>query len=83
MNQVEIYSHPTCIYCHRAKGLLKARGIDYKELNVAHGKQLVKEMIQRTGGRTFPQIIINGKPIGGFDSLHRMDKNQELGTLLK
>jgi len=82
MNKVEIYSHPACGYCRQAKGLLNARGIEYQDLNVGHAPHLVAQMIERTGGRTFPQIIINNQPIGGFDDLHRLDQNQELTALL-
>jgi len=82
MNKVEIYSHPSCSYCHQAKGLLNARGIEYQELNVGQDRQLLAQMVERTGGRTFPQIIIKDQAIGGFDDLRRLDQKQQLSTLL-
>lgn len=82
MNKIEIYSHPGCGYCHQAKALLSARGIEYQELDVAQDKQLIGQMVERTGGRTLPQIIINDRAIGGFDDLRRLDQNRELTTLL-
>jgi glutaredoxin len=33
----------------------------------------LSEMLTRTGGRTFPQIIINGDPIGGYEDLLKVD----------
>lgn len=81
MNKVEIYSHHGCGYCHQAKGLLKARGIEFHELDVAQDRQLLSQMMQRTGGRTLPQIVINDQAIGGFDELYRLDQSNELHTL--
>jgi len=82
MNKVEIYSHPGCGYCHQAKGLLNARGIEYQELDVAQDRQLLAQMMERTGGRTLPQIIINDQVIGGFDDLRQLDQSKQLKTLL-
>lgn len=82
MNKVEIYSHPGCSYCHQAKGLLKARGIEYHELDVAQDQRLLAEMIERTGGRTLPQILINDRLIGGFDDLRHLEQTHKLEPLL-
>lgn len=82
MSNVEIYSHPSCGYCHQAKGLLNARGIEFEELDVELYRPLMTEMVQRTGGRTLPQIIINDKAIGGFDELHQLDLKDELTALI-
>jgi glutaredoxin 3 len=81
MNNVEIYSHPGCGYCQQAKALLKARGIHYRERDVGRDQQLLAEMVQRTGGRTFPQILINERPIGGYTELLDLDRNQQLESL--
>jgi glutaredoxin 3 len=34
--------------------------------------------VELTGGRTVPQIIIDGKPIGGYDNLLVLDQKGEL-----
>ena len=36
---------------------------------------------QRSGMNTFPQVFINGKTIGGFDSLEKLQRSGELLTL--
>jgi glutaredoxin 3 len=82
MNRVEIYSHQHCSYCHRAKALLEARGISYQEQDVGRDQQLLAEMVQRTGGRTFPQIVINDQPIGGYTELAELDRTQQLDSLI-
>ena len=81
MNKVEIYSHPGCGYCQQAKALLKERGIRYREQDVGRDQRLLSEMVQRTGGRTFPQILINDQPIGGYSELLELDRAQRLETL--
>ena len=81
---VEIYTTPFCPYCHRAKNLLKQKGVDYTEHDVmmAFGKRA--EMRDRAGGRTsVPQIFINGRHIGGSDDLIALDHKRELDLLLK
>ena len=72
MTNVEIYSHPGCSYCHQAKGLLNAQGVKYQDFDVAQNSQLLAEMVSRTGGRTLPQVIINGQAIGGFNELRKL-----------
>jgi glutaredoxin 3 len=41
-----------------------------------------KEMIQRSGGSTFPQIFIGDRHIGGCDELVALDRKGELDALL-
>jgi glutaredoxin 3 len=41
-----------------------------------------QQMMQITGGRTVPQIIINGHAIGGCDELYLLDRQQKLDPLL-
>ena len=81
---VEIYTTPFCPYCHRAKNLLKQKGVDYTEHDVMMAFDKRAEMRERAGGRnSVPQIFINGRHIGGSDDLIALDHNGELDPLLK
>jgi glutaredoxin 3 len=82
MRKVEIYSQPQCPYCHHAKALLEAKEIAYEEYNVAADRGLLTEMVERTGGRTLPQILINDQAIGGFDDLRQLEQQGALELLL-
>jgi glutaredoxin 3 len=62
--------------------LLDSKGIAYKEISVDGRGDIRQQMMQLTGGRTVPQIIINGNAIGGCDELHLLDRQQQLDTLL-
>jgi alkyl hydroperoxide reductase subunit F len=66
---VEMYSQPQCPWCHRAKALLERKGVEVHEITVNGGTPAWDAMTARTGGRTTPQILINGEIIGGYDEL--------------
>jgi len=82
MKEVQIYSHPGCGYCHRAKYLLDEKGIQYEEINLAIQTNRFEEMIERTGRKSLPQIIINDQPIGGFDDLSALNATGDLDIML-
>ena len=83
MKTVEIYTTPSCPYCHAAKRLLAKKGAAYSEIDVSRDDGLRVAMIKRAnGGRTVPQIFIGGAHIGGSDDLHMLDHAGKLDALL-
>ncbi|MBI2676807.1 MAG: glutathione S-transferase N-terminal domain-containing protein [Candidatus Yanofskybacteria bacterium] len=66
-NNVEIYTTPSCPYCHLAKEYFKSKGIDYKEYNVAQDVKKREEMLKLVGQIAVPVIVINGQAILGFN----------------
>lgn len=83
MAKVEIYSSMLCGHCHRAKRLLKDKGVEFEEIDVLMHPTRRKEMTERAGGKTsVPQIFIDGRHIGGSDRLHELDASGELDRLL-
>ena len=83
MARVEIYSSMLCGFCHRAKRLLKGKGVAFEETDVTMSPGKRGEMMERAGGRTsVPQIFINGAHIGGSDELYALEANGELDRLL-
>ncbi|WP_058616152.1 glutaredoxin 3 [Tepidimonas taiwanensis] len=84
MAQVTIYSSDYCPYCHRAKALLRARGVTaWDEINVDGRPEVRAEMAQRVGRTSVPQIFINGQHVGGCDDLHALDARGGLVPLLQ
>ena len=65
----------------RAKRLLEARRIPFREIDVAVDDDLRGELVERTGRRTVPQIFIDGESIGGFEELAALDAAGELAGL--
>lgn len=81
---VEMYTTYFCPFCTRAKNLLKKKGVDFTEIGVDSDPALRQQMIERSGGgRTVPQIFIDGNPIGGSDELAALDGSGELDRLLQ
>ena len=66
---LEIYSKDWCPYCKKAKALLQAENISYTEIDVTQDADREREMIERSGRRTVPQIFLNGESLGGYDDL--------------
>jgi glutaredoxin 3 len=83
MAKIEIYTSPFCGYCHRAKQLLKQKGVAFAEIDVMTHPQKKQEMIARAqGGYTVPQIFIDERHIGGCDDLYALDQTGGLDPLL-
>uniref|UniRef100_A0A7C4YI77 Glutaredoxin family protein n=1 Tax=candidate division WOR-3 bacterium TaxID=2052148 RepID=A0A7C4YI77_UNCW3 len=64
---VVIYTTATCPWCHRAKEYLRSHNISFKEIRVDQDPQGIKEILRLTGQAGVPVIVINGRPIVGFD----------------
>ena len=83
MQNVEIYTKPTCGFCHMAKRILSSKGVSFAEVNITAQPEKRAEMIQRAkGGSTVPQIFIGGTHIGGCDDLMTLDRQGKLDALL-
>jgi glutaredoxin 3 len=82
MKHVVMYTTDFCGYCTSAKTLLQKRGIEYDEINLARDPDGRTELTRKTGMITFPQIMIDGEPIGGFRELLDADRSGRLKQLL-
>ncbi|GAA0578718.1 glutaredoxin 3 [Rhizomicrobium electricum] len=83
MAKVRIYTTPICPYCARAKALLTRKGVEFEEVDVYMDAAARKEMMDKSGRRTVPQIFIGDRHIGGCDDLHELDAEGGLDPLLK
>jgi glutaredoxin 3 len=75
MARVRVYSTRWCGYCVRAKALLESRGIEYEEISLDDDPAFRENLFALTGGWTVPQILIDGRPIGGYTELWRLDRD--------
>lgn len=82
MTYIEIYTKDWCGYSQRAKALLNANDLDFDELDVTHDALAEREMIQRSGRTSVPQIFIDGIHVGGSDELFALDASGELDLLV-
>ena len=67
MAEVKVYSTPTCPYCVRVKEYLKQKNIDFQTIDVASNQSAVEEMVKLTGQMGVPVVVVDGKPVVGFD----------------
>jgi len=80
--ELVMYTQVLCGYCAAARKLLRSKGVDFTEINVTMNAGRRREMIDRSGRRTVPQIFINDRHIGGYDDMAELDRRDELDALL-
>ena len=74
MARIEMYTTAWCGYCHRAKTLLRQKGLAYEEIRVDDQPDFRARLQEQTGGWTVPQIVIDDRPIGGYTELWQLDR---------
>ncbi len=67
MEEIKIYTTPTCAYCKMAKEYMKGKGVDFKEYNFAQDREALQEMEQLTDLRSVPVITCGQDVMVGFD----------------
>jgi glutaredoxin 3 len=70
-----------CARCIRAKDLLRLRRLEFVEVNLAKDPVGRRRLAEFTGRMTFPQIVIDGRSIGGFTELQQADEEGLLEEL--
>jgi len=68
--KVEIYTTPTCHYCHMAKDFFKANGVAYEEHDVMTDLAARQAMVDKSGQMGVPVIVVGDELIVGFDEAH-------------
>ena len=70
MMKAIVWSNVGCSYCEQAKNLLKTKGIEVEERNIASGTWTVQQLQEAVpGARTVPQIFLNDEYVGGYKEL--------------
>ena len=82
MRRIRIYTTRWCGYCVRAKALLDSKGIPYEEVHLDDDPAFRQTVFDLTGGWTVPQIVIDGRPIGGYTELWLLAREGRLDELL-
>lgn len=80
--RVEMYATSFCRHCMDARDFLEAKGIDYEEYLLDLMPLEKEAMIARCGQKSLPQILIDGKPVGGLSDLKALDASGKLAALL-
>ena len=70
IKDITVYTKQNCVYCVKAKSLLKGLGLTWTEKKLEEFSS-VDEMIKDIGKkvRAMPQIKIDGELVGGYNQL--------------
>jgi len=82
MRLITVYTTEPCSFCARVKGLLSSRGVEFEEVNLSKDPAGRVELVQRTGMMTFPQVVVDGKLVGGFKEVQTAAETGHLDELL-
>jgi len=80
--EIEIYTSPFCGFCHAAKKLLEKKGVPYTEIDVKMKSDKRREMTERSGKSSVPQIFVDGEHLGDCMEIMEMDADDELAARL-
>ncbi|PXF54486.1 MAG: hypothetical protein C4B58_15865 [Deltaproteobacteria bacterium] len=82
MANITIYFTDGCPFCARAKSFLADSGISYEEIDIQPGSNAWKEVKEKTGSGSLPQILIGDEPVGGYSDLVHLDATGGLSQRL-
>jgi glutaredoxin 3 len=82
MAAIQMYTSQFCGYCQRAKRLLDKKGVAYEQIYLHLDPGARKRLVEMTGRWTVPQIIVDDRPIGGWDELKALDDQGRLDEIL-
>ena len=71
--EAKMYSTPRCSWCDRVAKMLEEYEVIVEKIDVSGDKTLLKEMQKAAGKKvtTVPQVIIDGKFVGGYTEVER------------
>lgn len=78
---IVVYTTDRCSFCSRVKALLDARKVPYREVNLDRDAVGRTELVERTGMMSFPQVVIDGQLLGGFQETIAADRAGSLRHL--
>jgi len=65
--KVILFTTPHCSWCQSAKRFLQGHKIRFKEVDVSRDERAARDMVRRTGQQGVPVILVNNRPVVGFD----------------
>jgi len=79
-NKITVYTKDNCVYCEKAKALLKGLDLKYTEQKFGKDFNTPEELYKAVGKqvRTMPQIMIDEELIGGYNQLVEYFNNKGL-----
>jgi glutaredoxin 3 len=82
MREITVYTTDRCSFCERVKGLLEAKGVPFTVVNLSRDPEGRVKLAHRTGMMSFPQVLIDGRLLGGYAETQAALESGELDELL-
>jgi glutaredoxin 3 len=82
MSRITVYTTEPCAFCAKVKGLLRARKLEFSEVNLSKDPEGRMELARKTGMMTFPQVLIDEELLGGFNETQAAAENGRLEEIL-
>ena len=83
MAQIDLYITKWCPYCSMARNLLQSQGLAWHEIDIDQDGITRADLANLTGRFTVPQIVINGRAIGGYEDLYLLAQSGKLQDILE
>ena len=80
--KVIMYSKIPCPYCANAKRMLENKGVSYEVIDLTDKPDEMQAIKDKTGWRTVPIIMIDGKLVGGYSDMKALDEEGKLDPML-
>lgn len=83
MTEVVMYTATYCGYCRAAKRFLEqSKGVSVREVDLTNDPAARRDLAERTGRTTVPQIFVGDVHVGGYSDLRTWDAEGRLDPLL-
>ena len=67
MEEINVYTTPTCPWCRKVKEYLQAKGVQYSEIDVAADASGARRLVELTGQRSVPVTVKKDQVVVGYD----------------
>ena len=78
MGRVTVFALSGCSHCERVNAFLDARRVPYAVIDLTTHPERLKDQRAITGSSSVPQVLFNGRVIGGADDVEALET--ELGA---
>jgi glutaredoxin 3 len=75
---LQLYTAPFCAECDGARALLERHGIEFEGIDLSRDPERCCALEALTGGRSAPQLVLDGRPLGGYAELAALARSGRL-----
>jgi glutaredoxin-like YruB-family protein len=65
--RIVVFSTPNCPWCTKVKRYLRENKFRFRDVDIAKDEKAAKDVVRRTGQMGVPVVLVNNKPIIGFN----------------